>query len=150
MVLDQHKSHLVSTYTTVVQHLAEIRQAVSSGKSPGGSELTPLPEPARSKLLSGLSRVAAQLEDMLDSFVPDWRSRRESPGLAATRMWANVLLRTAEELIRDLLPSRMSRQYGALEPAECEQLHRQVDSVLASLGEAAFMLEPAEESRRQL
>jgi hypothetical protein len=149
-MLNQHKSHLVSTYRTAVQHLAEIRQAVSSGKSPAGSQLTPLPEPARSNFLAGLNRVAAQLEDLLDSSVTDWRKTTGAAGLAATRMWANLLLRTVEELIRDLLPSRMSRRYGALKPAECEQLQREVESVLASLSEATFILEQAENSRGQL
>jgi len=46
-----------------------------------------------------------------------------------------------EELIRDLLPDSMSRQYGALSSAEATQLESSVASVLESLHEAMLVID---------
>jgi ElaB/YqjD/DUF883 family membrane-anchored ribosome-binding protein len=131
-VLDQHQSHLVSTYTTVLQHFQEIRQA-AAGRSPGGGRVTPLPKPAQEALSSDLDQIAARLEQIVSSLAPDWRRSAQGGGPGATRMWISVLLRTVEELIEDLLPDRMSKRYGALAPEEAERLARQAEQVLALL-----------------
>jgi hypothetical protein len=149
-MLDQHKSHLVSTYTTVMQHLAEIRQVVSSGESPTGSHLTPLPGPTGERLLSALGSVAGGLEDMLQSFVPNWQvDAGETVGLAAALMWVSILLQTVEELVRDLLPSRMGRKYGPLQRTEAERLQGRVDRVLASVRQAITILEELSDPAEQ-
>jgi len=136
-LLDQHKTHLVSTYTTLLQHLAEIRQVATTGKTPAGGRVAPLPEPGRDRLLGRLEALATEMERLVQSSGVDLRMvDSEIGGLAAARMWINVLLRTVEELIEDLLPSRMGRQYGALGAAEGERLQRHVEKALARLREA--------------
>ena len=136
-MLDQHKTHLVSTYTTLLQHLAEIRQVATTGKTPAGGRVVPLPEPVRDRLLGRLDALATEMERLVQSSGVDLRMvDSEIGGLAAARMWINVLLRTVEELIEDLLPSRMGRQYGALGAAEGERLQRHVEKALARLREA--------------
>ena len=145
-----HRSHLISTYTTALQHLDEIRQAAVAGKSPGGGLLTPLPEPLRDRLVAGLDAIAAGLEEVVRAFVPDGqRAAAEPAGPAATRMWISILLRTVEELVHDLLPARMSRKYGALEAAEAAQLEARVESVLASVRAAMQELEREGGPRRR-
>jgi len=137
----QHKSLLVSTYTTVLQHLSEIRELVTEGKTPGGAKVTPLPESLRQPLLANLDSVAPGLENLIQEFVPEWQqSGRESGGLAATRMWVNILLRTIEELLQGIMPGRMSKKYGAIGTAEAEQLQRNVESALSALREAMLVL----------
>jgi hypothetical protein len=131
-VLDQHQSHLVSTYTTVLQHFQEIRQA-AAGRSPGGGRVTPLPKPAQEALSADLDQIAARLEQIVSSLAPDWRRSARGGGPGATRMWISVLLRTVEELVEDLLPDRMSKRYGVLAPEEAERLARQAEQVLALL-----------------
>jgi len=139
-MLRQHHVHLVSTYTTVLQHLAEIRQVATVGRSPSGSRLTPLPPPMQGELLAALEKISTELAEVVRTYVPDWqRQVRRTAGIAATRMWVNVLLRRVEELVRDLQPGRMSRQYGAVEEEAARGLQRQVDSVLASLQRALLV-----------
>ena len=133
-MLDQHKSHLVSTYTTVVQHLQEIRQA-AAGRPPGGGRTAPLPKPAQERLSASLDGIARRLERIVSSSVPDWRQSAEGGGLGATRMWISVLLGTVEELVEDLLPDRMTRRYGALARQDTEGLERELKQVLESLRE---------------
>jgi len=130
-VLQQHISHMTSTYTTVLQHLAEIRQ-VASGKSPGGARLAPLPRPEMERLSASLDDLRARLERVLRALVPDLeRAVGDSGDVAATRMWVNILLRTVEELVADLLPARMQRRYGAIGRAEAQRLHADIEDVLS-------------------
>ena len=139
-MLEQHKSHLVSTYTTVMQHLAEIRQVTATGKTPGGSQVAPLPDRLREPLLARLEVVAAKMEDLVESSVPDRdKARLESSGTGAALMWVNILLRSVEELIRGLQPDSMGRQYGALSPQEGSHLQSRTDEVLGSLHEAMLL-----------
>ena len=141
-MLDRHRSHLVSTYTTVLQHLGEIRQAITAGKSPGGARLTPLPEPLRDQLLDQIDRIAAGLEELVRHFVPDWeRTAAETGGLAATRMWAAILLRTVEELVEDLEPDHIQRHYGALELQDVAELDERLQQVLAAIRQGVDLLE---------
>jgi hypothetical protein len=130
-VQEQHKSHLVSTYTTVLQHLSEI-SAAAAGKSPGGAALTPLPEAERDRLAAGLDAVARRLKDTVEALVGDWESAAAGAGtIGATRMWVNVLLRTVEELISDLSPVRTEKRYGAMPPAEARRLLKDVEAIVS-------------------
>jgi len=140
----QHKSLLVSTYTTVLQHLAEVRQIVAEGKTPAGGRVRPLPQPLRDRLLENLDALAAGLEGLLQRCVPEWQQEaQETGGLAATRMWVAILLRTIEELLWGILPEQMSRRYGAVKDAEGDQIRRQVDTALATLREAMLLASEA-------
>ena len=131
---NQHRSHLVSTYATILEHLEEIRQVVTVGKTPAGATVTPFPEPQRERLLAGLEAVAAALAELVEAAVPDWqRTAAETGGPAATRMWVNILLRRVEELAEGLLPHRMTRRYGAMEAAHADRIQRHVNRVLAAL-----------------
>jgi len=141
-MLNQHKSHLFSTYTTILQHLAEIRQVVTAGKSPAGARVKPLAEPLRDKLLALLDSAASDLEEAVRTFVPDFeRATAEVGGIAATRMWANILLRTVEELVEDIHPKEMSRHYGAIGEEEADLLREKVEPVLASIRKGMKLLE---------
>jgi len=140
-MLDRHRSHLVSTYTTVLQHLGEIRQAITAGKSPGGALLTPLAEPLRDQLVDRIDRIAAGLEELVRHFVPEWdRTAAETGGLAATKMWTSILLRTVEELVEDLRPDRMGKHYGEVGQHEAEVLRGKVQEVLATVREGIDLL----------
>ncbi len=140
-MLDRHKSHLVSTYTTVLQHLGEIRQAITAGKSPGGALLTPFPESLRAQLLDRIDRVAAGLEDMVRHFAPEWeRTSAQTGGLAATKMWTAILLRTVEELVADLEPKRMEKHYGPVGGDAAEALEQSVREVLANIRQGIDLL----------
>jgi len=133
-MLNHHKSHLFSTYTTIVQHLVEIRQVVTAGKSPTGARVKPLPEPLRDKLLALLDSAAADLEEAVRTFVPDFeRATTEVGDVAATRMWASILLRTVEELVEDIHPKELSRHYGEIGEEEADLLQEKVEPVLASI-----------------
>lgn len=141
-MLNQHRSHLFSTYTTVLQHLAEIRQVVRTGKTPAGGHVRPLPEALRGKLLALLDRVATDLEEAVRTFVPDFeRATAEVGGVAATRMWASILLRTLEELVEALHPKEMSRHYGEIGEEEANLLREKVEPVLASIRKGMKLLE---------
>jgi antitoxin (DNA-binding transcriptional repressor) of toxin-antitoxin stability system len=141
-MLSRHRSHLVSTHTTVLQHIAEIRQAITAGKSPGGARLTPLPEPLRSRLLAGLDSIASDLGELVSHFAPDWERRAtKMEGPAATKMWAAILLRTVEELVEDLEPSRLTRHYGAVREEDADLLRRRTAQVLKAVQEAIHLLE---------
>jgi hypothetical protein len=128
---ERHKSHLISTYTTVLQHLSEISSA-AAGKSPGGLTLPALPEAERERLAAGLDAIARQMKDTVEALAGGRESA--APGAAsvgATRMWVNVLLRTVEELIRDLSPARTEKRYGAMPPAEAKRLLRDVEAMVS-------------------
>ncbi len=140
-MLDRHRSHLVSTYTTVLQHLGEIRQAITAGKSPGGARLTPLPEPLRDHLVDCIERIASGLEELVHHFVPAWEhTAAETGGLPATKMWTSILLRTVEELVEDLEPKRMQKHYGKVDESDAETLHQRVERVLTTIREAIDLL----------
>jgi hypothetical protein len=140
-MLDRHKSHLVSTYTTVLQHLGEIRQAITAGKSPGGARLTPLPEPLRDQLVDRIDRIAAGLEELVRHFVPAWeRTAAETGGLAATKMWTAILLRTVEELVEDLEPKRIGKHYGEVGESDAAVLETRVRHVLADIRDGIDLL----------
>jgi len=140
-MLTRHKSHLLSTYTTVMQHVADLRQIATAGKSPTGGQVTPLPEPLRGQLLSLLDRVSAIAEETVHSLVPDpGQALREPGGTGAARMWAAVLLGTAEELIEDLRPEVLGRRYGDLDPQEAGVLGEKVECMLVILREAIHLL----------
>jgi len=141
-MLNQHKSHLFSTYTTILQHLAEIRQVMTAVKSPAGARVKPLPEPLRDKLLAVLDSAAADLEEVVRTFVPDFeRATTEVGGIAATRMWASILLRTVEELVEDIHPKEMGRHYGEIGEEEADLLREKVEPVLARIRKGMKLLE---------
>jgi hypothetical protein len=126
-----HKSHLVSTHTTVLQHLSEIRQ-VAAGKSPGGGRLVPLPRPEREQLAVSLDAIAVRFEQVMKRFVGDWqRVAGDAQDLAATRMWVNILLRTVEELVADLHPTRMQKRYGEMKAEAASRLQQDVETLLS-------------------
>jgi hypothetical protein len=137
----QHKTHLVSTYATVLQHLEEVRQAVVAGKSPGGGRLTPLSPPARDPLIDSLDAIAARLEDAVRAFTPDLEDALgRTGGEAATRMWVSILLRTIRELVEDLQPARISRRYGDLSSADSRRLDAGVQQVLSEIDRSLSLL----------
>jgi hypothetical protein len=141
-MLTRHRSHLLSTYSTVMQHLADLRQVATTGKSPAGGQVTPLPEPLRGELLSLVDRVSAAAEETVHLLVPDPKQALGEPGgVAAARMWAAVLLGTAEELIEDLRPEVLGRRYGDLDPQEAGILDEEVRQMLALVREAIRLLE---------
>ena len=51
-------------------------------------------------------------------------------------MWVNILLRTVEELVNDLAPTRMGRRYGAIPRAEAQRLQGQVEKAIAVVRQA--------------
>ena len=125
-----------------MQHLAEIRQVVTTGRTPGGARVAPLPEPSRQQLLASLDRVAAGLEDIAKSFVPAWDgAAEETGGVAATRMWASILLLTIEELVEDLNPDKIGARYGTITEEESRALQGKAESVLAAVRQAMRLLE---------
>lgn len=135
-MLEQHKSHLVSTYTTIMQHLAEIQQVAATGKTPSGELASPLQEPLRAALLARLDALDASLAGMIGALVPDWnKARSEGDETGRARMWVNILLRTIEELMQDLLPDNMGRQYGALDSLQVNDLQSRVEDALRLLHE---------------
>jgi len=141
-MLEQHQSHIVATYSTVMQHLAEIRQIAATGKTPGGGQAAALPEPLREPLFARLDAIAASLEALVESCAPDRNGvRPQRTGIGTSLMWVNILLRTVEELVRDLLPDSMGRRYGAFGPAEATHLRSLVGAVLESLHEAALLMD---------
>jgi len=134
---DQHRTHLISTYTTALQHLAELRQVAASGKTPAGGRVAPVPEPMGERLFGCLDAVEKGLGELVGALAPEWnRDEPASAGPSAALMWVNVLLRTVEELVEDLHPRRMSRQYGQLGAGEAARLQSGVEEVLAALREA--------------
>jgi len=141
-MLDRHKNHLVSTYTTVLQHLVDLRQMITTGKTPGGGRVAPLPEPLRSEMLGQFDAISAALDDLVRTFVPDWESMSsETGGLAATRMWLSILLRTVDELIQDIRPERMGKQYGSVGADEAAALGTKAEVALAAVRDALGTLE---------
>ena len=133
-MLDQHRTHLVSTYQTVLQHLADIRELAITGKTPAGAQAAALPEPVRGQLLAALSELAARLEEVVRFFAPGHeRALAEPGGPAATRMWISILLRTAGELIQDNRPARMAHRYGPLAEDEARALEQKVEGALAAV-----------------
>jgi hypothetical protein len=136
-VEEQHKSHLVSTYTTLLQHVAEIRQVVTEGKTPAGARVTPLPPPQREHLLGILDELASEIRGLVEALLPEWKTASKATGgLAATRMWTNVLLGTIEELLEDIGPDRMGKRYGKLKDADAETIRRRVETALERVREA--------------
>jgi hypothetical protein len=141
-VLDQHRSHVGATCATVRQHLEEIRDLVTVGKSPAGGRVAPLPQSLRGPVVALLERVAADLDRVMRLAAPERPpASGDAADGAATRMWASILLRTAEELVADLDPDRMQRRYGKLEPGEAAALNRQMERVLAGLRETIALVD---------
>ena len=56
-------------------------------------------------------------------------------------MWISILLRTVEQLIRDLLPEHMEQQYGDLQPAEAVRVHAAAEELLALIRDAIRVAE---------
>ena len=141
-MLSQHITHLLSTYTTALQHLAEIRQVITAGKSPAGGRLTPFPQPLRDDLLALLDKAAEGLEEAVRALVPDFESATgEAGGQGATRMWASILLRTVEELVKDIQPNIMGRNYGKRGDDEAELLGTKLRPVIAAIHDGMKLLE---------
>jgi hypothetical protein len=140
-MLDQHRSHILSTCTTALQHLAEIREVAVNGRSPAGGGVTPLPEPQRSELLKLLDMLASKLENLVRVAVPNWdQVKNETGGLGATKMWINVLLRTIDEMLAEAHPDRMTKAYGPMGKERAQALGEQVDDVLATLRDGLSLL----------
>jgi len=141
-MLDRHRSHIVSTYTTVLQHLADARQIITTGKTPGGGQVAPLPEPLRSEMLGRLDAISAALGSLVCGYVPNWESMSgEVGGPAATRMWLSILLRTVDELVQDIGPERMGKHYGSVGVGEAGALGESAEAVLAAVRDALGTLE---------
>ncbi len=140
-MLAQHKSHIVSTCSTAAQHLDEIRQLATTGKTPGGGHVAPLADQLREPLLAELDVVEAGIDALARSLIPDQgRTGPDTTESGAALMWLSILLRTVEELVRDLSPERVGRCYGALSPAESRRLQSCVDEVLGGLRAAMQLL----------
>jgi len=141
-MLNRHRSHIVSTYTTVLQHLADARQMITTGKSPGGGRVAPLPDPLQGEMLARFDAISAALGNLVHAFVPNWESMSgEVGGPAATRMWLSILLRTVDELVRDLCAERMGKHYGAVDAEEAGALGEAVEAVLVAVRDALGTVE---------
>ena len=136
----QHRDHLVSLYTTVLDHLEEIRRLATTGRTPGGARVAPLPEAKRAELLALLERLEQGLGELMRRHVPDYRQPAPR-GAATARMWLGALLREVEGLVADADPGRMSRRYGELPAAEQETLQADVDDLLAELRQGLAQLD---------
>lgn len=136
----QHRSHLVSLYTTILDHLEEIRRLATTGRTPGGAQVTPLAEPKRAELLALLERLEQGLGELIRRHVPDYR--RPAPrGAAATRMWLGALMREVEGLLAEAAPGPMGRRYGELPAAEQATLQADVDTLLTELRQGLQQLD---------
>ncbi len=134
---DQHRTHIVSTWSTVGQRLDEVRQVITRGRTPGGTAVAPLPKPVQDELLQVLDEFEGRLKKFVHQYAPSHPSSGEQPAdWGAARMWVSVLLRTIQELIEDLLPQRMGKRYGALPPERAKDVERSVEAMLDSLRRA--------------
>jgi hypothetical protein len=137
----RHRSHLRSTQSTIREHLAAIRQVVTSGESPGGGRSAPLPPNQREPLLAVLDRLEASLAEVMQALAPErTRASGEPREAAGARMWASILLRTVAELVRDLSPEVMGRRYGAADPAAAAALREAVPRLLREIGHGLDLL----------
>jgi hypothetical protein len=109
------RTHLVSTLTTALQYLADVREVALTGKGADGTIYTPLPQPQRDELVALVDQISAVLSRTLERTAPE-RSRalRARKSLGATRMWLSTLLYMVQEQVEDIHPGRMSRRYGAV------------------------------------
>jgi len=148
-MLPHHKSHLFSTYTTVLQHLSDVRQA-AGGKSPTGEPLVPLPADERKQLIPALDAIGARLGEVISQFAGEHaRFALKGGGVSVTRMWVSILLRTVEELIADLQPARMQRRYGGMERSEATELHEHVEELLSLIRDTIDTSAPGNRTGRQ-
>jgi hypothetical protein len=119
----QHRSHLLSTESTIREHLAAIRKVVTTGESPGGGRSRPLAVTQREPLLAALEGVEASLAGLVRGLLPEAsRDGVGSQGAGGARVWASILLRTVADLVRDLSPEVMERRYGRVDPAAATTL----------------------------
>jgi hypothetical protein len=137
----RHRSHLLSTQSTIREHLAAIRQVVTTGESPGGGRSAPLPPNQQEPLLAVLDGLEASLEEVVQTLAPQGAGARGEPRDAAgARMWASILLRTVAELIRDLSPEVMGLRYGAADPAAAAALREAVPRLLREVERGLHLL----------
>ena len=138
----QHRLHLTSTESTIRQHLAEIRKVVTTGESPGGGRSIPLPVCQRDQLLAVLDDLEASLRQMMQLLALDGEDA-DSKGhdRGGTQMWASLLLRTVAELVRELSPEVMARQYGGLDPCAAAALRETVPRLLQEVERGLGVLE---------
>ena len=138
----QHRSHLISTHSTIREHLAGIRKVVTTGESPGGGRSVPLPVRQREQVLAMLNNLEASLTGMVQLLVPDIaEAEGERQDAGGARMWASILLRTIAELVRDLSPEVMSQRYGTIGPAAAETLREGVPPLLDEIERGLALLQ---------
>ncbi len=146
---EQHRTHIVSTWSTVGQRLEEVRQVITRGRTPGGTAVAPLPEAVQEELTAALDRFEAQLREFVRQHAPsDAPPGETAADWGAARMWVSVLLRTIQELVEDLLPRRMGRRYGTLPPERAKDVEQSVEAMLDSLRQAIAACDKIGEDRR--
>jgi hypothetical protein len=137
----QHRSHLLSTESTIREHLAAIRKVATTGESPGGGRSDPLPAGQEEPLLAALGDVEASLCEVVQALAPERINvKGEQRGAGGARMWASILLRTVADLVGDLDPEVMARRYGAVEPAAAAVLREAVPRLRGDLERALQLL----------
>jgi hypothetical protein len=140
-MLKHQRSHVLSAYATVIQHLAEIRKVAATGETPGGSRTAPLPNPPRDQVIKIVEAIGASLTETLQALAPDQDARSaDSKDSAGSRMWAIILFRTVEELLKDLNPEIMERRYGTLDPREAAILRNMVSELLNEINQGINLL----------
>jgi hypothetical protein len=137
----QHRSHLLSTQSTIREHLAAIRKVATTGVSPGGGRSAPLPVATRAQLLEVLDRLEASLSEIVQVLALERTPRGdECQDAGGARMWTAVLLRTVAELVGDLDPEVMQRRYGSTSPAAARALREAVPHLLAEVERGVALL----------
>jgi hypothetical protein len=143
---EQQKSRILSTHKAIMQHVGEIKQLAATGRTPTGQQLASLPEPLRTELLVKLEALTTCFTDMLGTLgIKQHHTKAHGEESGATLMWVSILLRTVEDLVRDMQPVKLSAQYGALEEGEAETLKTATDEALKLVH--AAMQTPGKRSR---
>jgi hypothetical protein len=135
-VQPQHRAHLLSTRSTIQEHLAAIRKVATTGDSPGGARSEPLPAGQRDELLAVLGRVEASLTALLQGLAPEAAESEGARDAGGARLWTAILLRTVAELVADLDPEVMERRYGPADPATAAVLREAVPRLCRDLDRA--------------
>ena len=117
---DQHRVHLLATYDTLCKYVADMRAAAVEGRSPSGMgpPLMPMSEARNAELMGCLERLLQAAEKAAQRYCAEELRGRRRQGPAATRMWVSILLRTLEDVVRDLAPEHLEGKFGALSAQE--------------------------------
>ncbi len=70
-------------------------------------------------------------------------SELDKVGASATLMWVSILLRTAEEIIREAAPERIARAYGEMSEQDRGHLDERLASASSALDIAIELVDRA-------